>query len=114
MDVTQERADLIGRLVGLPDHIDAAERAVLHRATQVEAAENRLRDTEAALLLTPDRIVGKNAEVRAAELRAATATERIAVADARDGYEAVRAVLATLQAQLSCDQALSRLVALAS
>jgi hypothetical protein len=85
------RADLIDRLIALPNAIAEAEMALLTLEEQCRIAKEALQQVEDALLLDPERITGKNAEQRAAQLRAETGAERDQVVVAE--YEVSKARL---------------------
>ena len=68
--------DVMRRLLELPAEIAAAEEGVILKQQAVQIARRRLQEVEDAALLTEGVIVGKNAEVRGAELRRVTAVQR--------------------------------------
>ena len=63
------RTDLAERLLELPRVIAEAERTVLAAEERRRLASEALQGVEDALLLDGERITGKNAEQRAAQLR---------------------------------------------
>lgn len=102
-----DKQRMIDRLLALPAEIAAAEDAVLEANGRVLTAKEALQAAEDALTLTPDGpINGKNAEVRAAQMRQYTEEERAELAEAeieqknavarlgraRDEFRALRAV----------------------
>ncbi|SFF22516.1 hypothetical protein SAMN04487969_11924 [Paenibacillus algorifonticola] len=76
-----DKQALINRLLELPSEIAAAEDIVLQEHMLVVSAKESLQQKEDSLLLG-NVIDGKNAEIRAAQVRQFTEHEREALADA--------------------------------
>lgn len=69
------KLDLINKLVSLPDLIEEQEKVVIAAYQQVQKSKKGLTESEDILLLSGV-IDGKNAEIRAAQMRENTASER--------------------------------------
>lgn len=104
------KQDIVSRLLGLPGEIAAAEDAVLGANGFLVQAKEALQRKEDSLLLGNE-IDGKNAEIRAAQMRAFTELEREDLSEAelqlknattrlgrlRDEFRALQAVANLLQ-----------------
>jgi hypothetical protein len=102
---------VVERLASLPEDLWEAERAVLDAEAARVEAQARLEDVEADLLLDPERINGKNAEQRQAQLRSLTATERAAVEERALEAARLKVSLHQLQAEHAGLRAIARLLA---
>ena len=105
-----DKQQIMARILALPAEIAAAEEVVLQANGAVILAKDMLQQKEDSLLLG-NVIDGKNAEIRAAQLRQHTQNEREALADAelnlknavarlgkvRDEFRALRAVVDLLK-----------------
>lgn len=76
-----DKQSIINRLLALPAEIAAAEEATLQANMKLVTAKEMLQQKEDSLLLG-NAIDGKNAEIRAAQLRQYTEHERESLADA--------------------------------
>ena len=104
------KQQIVERLLALPAEIATAEEAVLEANLQVVGAKVSLQSKE-DLLLLGNSIDGKNAEIRAAQMRQQTDNERGMLDDAelilknavarlgrfRDEFKALRAVVDLLK-----------------
>ena len=86
------KQDIINRLIDLPHEIEAAEKEVIKTANKAREAKETLTAKE-DMLLVNGLIDGKNAETRAAQLRAQTTVERQAVQHAENELSVTRAYL---------------------
>ena len=75
------KLDLINKLVSLPDLIEEQEKVVIAAYQQVQKSKKGLTESEDILLLSGV-IDGKNAEIRAAQMRENTVSEREAAQNA--------------------------------
>lgn len=100
------KQEIINRLMALPNEIFAAESVLIAANEKVQEAKNALAIKEAELL-TSGKIDGKNAEQRAAQLKALTEAERQAVAQAESEMPKVRAQLARLQNEFAALRAVA-------
>ena len=75
------KIDLIDKLVSLPDLIEEQEKASISASQQVQKSKGKLTEVEDVLLLGGV-IDGKNAEIRAAQMRENTTSERETVQNA--------------------------------
>lgn len=101
------------RLLGTVRSLEEAEERLLKAQAAYDRAKEALADAEAALLLGRGevQIDGKNAEVRAAQIREATAAERRAVQEASKELALARAQVEVRRQELSTWRAIARLVA---
>ena len=104
------KQEIVNRLLGLPGEIAAGEDALLEANRQVVLAKEVLQQKEDDLLLG-NMIDGKNAEIRAAQMRQHTEHERLNLSNAelqlknattrlgrlRDEFRALQAVASLLQ-----------------
>lgn len=100
------KQDIINRLMALPEEIYAAENSLIIVNEKVQEAKNNLATSE-AILLSSGKIDGKNAELRAAQLKQMTEAERKAVADAENQLPAARALLTKLQNEFTALKAVA-------
>ena len=105
---------LFGRLLTLPTEIGKSEAELLAREWARQEAAAELQAAEDALLLDAERVNGKNAEQRAAQLRQLTEAERQTALLAERAHQEERARLATLHAEFSAIRAAARLIAAAA
>jgi hypothetical protein len=75
------KMDLIDKLASLPELIEAQGRVVINAYQQVQKSKKGLTESEDILLLSGV-IDGKNAEIRAAQMRENTVSEREAAQNA--------------------------------
>ncbi len=101
--------DVIKRLRELPGEIQAQENALLEAVQYQEAYAESLSNTEAGLLLSGI-IDGKNAEIRAAQMKDKTAEERAKVKEAENLVANARIGLNALLNELKALQAIARLL----
>ncbi len=101
--------DVIKRLRELPGEIQAQENALLEAVQHQEAYAESLSNTEAGLLLS-GAIDGKNAEIRAAQMKDKTAEERAKVREAENLVANARIGLNALLNELKSLQAIARLL----
>lgn len=100
------KLDLINKLVSLPELIEAQEKAVSAVYQQVQDSKNVLTEAEDVLFLS-GQIDGKNAETRAAQLRAKTVNEREGLQKAENLLSAERAKLNRLNNELAVYRAIA-------
>lgn len=100
------KLDLINKLVSLPELIEAQEKAVSAVYQQVQDSKNVLTEAEDVLFLS-GQIDGKNAETRAAQLRAKTVNEREGLQEAENLLSAERAKLNRLNNELAVYRAIA-------
>ena len=105
------RESLVERLLELPAAIEAAERAVLAAEEQRREAAEALQHVEDDLLLDPERITGKNAEARAAQIRVWTGEERHRVTTADYAANEARIQLRFLTNEMGVLKDVARLIA---
>lgn len=99
---------IISRLLELPVEIAKAEQAVIEAQITLESAKNILTDAESYLLIGENTPVnGKNAEIRAAQLREYTKAEREAVTLAGDTLAQRSVYLRSLQNELKVLQSVA-------
>jgi len=103
------RETLTDRLLSLPDALQAAEADLLVAEAARRRAESELQDAEDTLILTGN-ADGRNAEVRAAQLRSCTLLEREALAETVERCARLRARLHALQAEHASLRACARLM----
>lgn len=103
--------ELVARLLELPQVIEAAEQDVLKAEERRIQAEEGVTRAEDFLLMDPERLPGKNAEVRGAQLRAETATERDMVRACEHRVSEAKIALRRLTNELSALKTISRLLA---
>src|SRR5438552_134357 len=101
---------LVERLLELPALLEAAERDVLLAEERKLQAAETLTRAEDELLLDPERLTGKNAEIRAAQVRRETERERDMLRCAELGGAESKVVLRRLTNELSCVKAITRLL----
>jgi hypothetical protein len=104
------KADLIERLLLLPQVIATAEREVLEAERAVRRAEWALQAAEDEALLE-GRIDGKNAETRAAQLRCHTAIPRYNVENAAAELAEKKITLGLLRNQMASLKSIARVMA---
>lgn len=105
------KSELIKRLVDLPAEITVAEEAVLQAHGRVMTAKEKLQWKEDALLLDKNNTIdGKNAEIRAAQLRSFTQNEREELADAEYNLKTATSRLERLHVQLKAFRAVADLI----
>lgn len=103
--------ELVARLLELPAAIEAAEADVLTAEERRIQAEEALTRAEDGVLLTPDSLPGKNAEIRAAQLRAETKLEHDMVRACEHRVSEAKIALRRLTNELSALKTISRLLA---
>lgn len=101
-----DRKQIIARLCELPDLIEAQEQVVINAYGQVQECKSILTEAEDVLLLS-GAIDGKNAETRAAQLRAKTVNEREGLQKAENLLSAERAKLNRLNNELAVYRAIA-------
>jgi len=75
------KLDIINKLASLPDLIEEQEKVVIAAYQQVQESKSILTEAEDVLFLS-GQIDGKNAEIRAAQMRENTTSERETVQNA--------------------------------
>jgi hypothetical protein len=103
------KAQLIERLLELPVDIENAEESVLQAHSRLIDAKDMLQQKEDALLIG-NLIDGKNAEIRAAQVRTYTVHEREALADAELNLKNAASRLERLHVQLKAFRAVADLI----
>jgi hypothetical protein len=103
------REQLIADLKSLKVSIPTANTEVYRGAREVITAKDELAIEEGALIKNGS-IDGKNAEIRAAQMREFTVMERQNVTEAEDYFEAQKVGLRNLQTELQINLALVELV----
>lgn len=101
---------IINNLWIIPNSIQAAEETLLAKAVALNCRRAQLADAEAALALDPERVNGKNAEQRAAQIRQLTAQERADVDAADIEVRQAQIALNLQQNEFKAALALARLV----
>jgi len=104
---------LISDLTALKISIQVAESEVFTAFKDVQDVKQKLQIKEDAILMDKAegiKIDGKNAEIRAAQVREATAYERLAVQDEEKVFEERKLELANLKNELRINLALVELV----
>lgn len=104
-----DKQQIMARLMALPDEIAKAEEAVLHANMRLGTAKEVLQQKEDDLLLG-NVIDGKNAEIRAAQMRQHTQNEREALADAELNLRHAAARLNKAREELRALQAVADLL----
>ncbi len=104
------RVDLIQRLSEMPGEIAKAEVELIGRQRVVLQAKQELERKETALLLNPEAINGKNAEVRQAQLRQATEAEQRRVDSAEEQVALQRVTVAQLRGEFEALKAIAQLL----
>lgn len=107
------REILIADLSALKVSIQVAEAKVFAAYKDVQDVKHKLQIKEDAILMDKAegiKIDGKNAEIRAAQVREATSYERLAVQDEEKVFEARKLELANLKTELRINLALVELV----
>lgn len=103
---------IVARLLALPGELAEAELLLIQCEADKREAATRLQDAEDQLLLAG--LDGKNAETRAAQVRAATLTEQLLMARAEEALAYRRAVLTKLRSEHSSLRAITRLLSVAA
>lgn len=108
------REAVIELLIALPQEIRVAEEKVLVTQLRLADAKNELATKETELLLAVDDqgkplIDGKNAEVRAAQIRQLTRSERESIASLERELMCLRLELSHLQTEFSALREIARL-----
>ena len=104
-----DKTALIKRLMEIPGEIRHGEAILIDLMYDLQAAKDRLTSKEAELLLS-GAIDGKNAEIRNAQMRELTTTEREAVAAAERILALQRANLTALQNEFRALRSVARLL----
>jgi hypothetical protein len=110
------RQELLAELLAMPDRLENGERSLFEIEAKAQAAREALADREAETLLglredgTP-LLAGKNAEVRGAELRLLTATEREALGEVERELTGAKLVLRCEQNRFAALRSAVRLLA---
>lgn len=104
-----DKQSIINRLLALPAEIAAAEEAVLQANGRLVTAKESLQAKEDSLLLG-NVIDGKNAEIRAAQVRKYTEHEREALSDAELNLKNASARLNRFRDELRALQAVADLL----
>ena len=102
--------NVVNILVELPAYIFKAENDVIAAQYTLQKAKDCLADREAELLLSGE-INGKNAELRQAQLRQLTESERAAVNDAEVEMLKARANLNKLMNESKCLRSAANILA---
>lgn len=102
--------NITNRLLELPALIEAAECDVLTAEERKHQAMEALTRAEDELLIDPEKLTGKNAEIRAAQVRAETRLERDMVRASEYRVGEARIALRRLTNELSALKTLARLV----
>ena len=105
------RDELVRRLLELPAVIGREEVEYISAQQDLRWAREHLANAEAALLLKPEEIDGKNAEQRTAQLRVRTMAERKRLLDAELEEDRYARRLHELQNELASLRAVARLLA---
>lgn len=105
-----DRIRLCRRLLALPAELAAAERKVAEKGQRVRERREDLEQLRGRLLLEPDRITGKNAELREAQLAQETVGHREFLFAAEGLHGEATAALRALQHELSALRAVARLI----
>lgn len=103
------RTDLITDLLAVAAALAGAESELLAAQRALTTAKELLEDAEAAAVLSGT-VDGKNADARAAQVRAFTAAPREAVRQAQDTAHAAALTLRVLTARFSALRAVARLL----
>lgn len=106
------KQDLVKRLLELPAQIETAEVAVLQANARLINAKDMLQQKEDDLLLG-SMIDGKNAEIRAAQVRKYTVHERETLADAEMTMKNATTRLEQFHVQLKAFRAVADLIKVA-
>jgi DNA repair protein RadC len=110
IDMTPDRQTVINQLLAKPQTIHFAETELIKAQEATQKAQYTLDDREAELL-QGTLIDGKNAEIRKAQLKDHTMTERAAVIGAVRKEALARAELAVAHNEFAALRAVSRLLA---
>lgn len=102
--------DCIRRLEALPELIAQAERDCLAAEEHKYRAAEALVRAEDELLLDPEKLTGRNSEVRAAQVRAGTELERDILRASEFRVGEARIALRRLTNELSTLKTISRLI----
>src|SRR5262249_22809657 len=105
------REEVIARLAALPSEMADAELAALAAEWARLEAAAALEDAEAALLIDPELLTGKNAEQRQAQLRSLTKAERTEVEGRTRRVALMKVSLHRSQAEHASLRAIARLLA---
>jgi hypothetical protein len=107
-----DRATLIERLLALPGAIHETEGMLIGAEARLAGARRQLEDRETVLLATDDGgITGRNAEVRAAQLRSLTARERDRLQEAEESLREARRAYHGVLNEFSALRAAAKLLA---
>lgn len=104
------RTELTARLLALPGEIAAAEAAANETALRLEGAQCRLQRCEDELLLN-GALDGKNAEIRATQLRQHTHGAHLLLSQAEDALRQAKAAYHTALHEFYALRAAARLMA---
>jgi hypothetical protein len=109
------RAQIVSRLLELPNELAKAETKAILAAQAVAKAKDRLADEEARLIATvlpcgEPLLTGKNAKQRAAQVRQQTAVHRAGVRADEVALDVERALLHRLEVEFSALKAVARLL----
>lgn len=107
MNETRQLA--VARLMQLPPEINDAEDWIIRTARVLATAQDALTDAESAALISGE-CDGKNAETRAAMVRARVIAERQAVRAAEQDHMEARSRYSVLQAELTALHAVADLL----
>jgi hypothetical protein len=105
-----DREKIIARLLELPSAIAAAEMKIVALEAQKRKALETLLKKEDDFWLNPPSNLGKNAEIRAAQLRAYTYGEQSYCEGFEWHIKEARIVLTVLQNELSALKAVARII----
>jgi len=100
------KIELIDKLASLPEQIELAEKEVIKSVQAIQGAKERLTFVEDQLLVS-GAIDGKNAEIRAAQLRAHTLQQRADIQDAENKASGTRVALNRLNNELAICRAIA-------
>ena len=100
------KIELIDKLASLPEQIELAEKEVIKSVQAIQGAKERLTFVEDQLLVS-GAIDGKNAETRAAQLRAHTLQQRADIQDAENKASGTRVALNRLNNELAICRAIA-------
>lgn len=107
------REQIANRLPQCADELHRAELHLIETANEVAAARSALESMEDALLLgnVPGAAIdGKNAEIRAAQMREHTIAQRADLAYAEQRHRDAAARVRIAQAEVSCWRSVARLM----
>lgn len=107
--IVKNKNDLIKELAELPAQIEAAEERLIERHNAVQVAKEVLTNKEDQAILE-GLIDGKNAEIRAAQMRQYTSEARKMVQDAENGVTKTRVQLTRLNNRMAALKAIAGLL----